>query len=86
MECGFKWKFIDQKGTFVCENARKINQLYFPVCNEAGMKASVTPYLGGDAKKNQNEFLYLPVSVKIYIIVVLQEIFGFIRRKKVRFL
>ena len=51
MECGFKWKFIDQKGTFVCENARKINQLYFPVCNEAGMKASVTPYLGGDAKK-----------------------------------
>ena len=64
MECGFKWKFIDQKGTFVCENARKINQLYFPVCNEAGMKASVTPYLGGDAKKNQNEFLYLPVSVE----------------------
>lgn len=64
MEHGFKWNFIDKKGTFVCENAREVNQLYFPICNEAGMKASVTPCLNGDAKKNQNEFLYLPVSVE----------------------
>lgn len=40
MEHGFKWNFIDKKGTFVCENAREVNQLYFPICNEAGMKAS----------------------------------------------
>ena len=64
MEHEFNWEFIDKNGTFICENASEVNQLYFPICNEAGMKASVTPFLNGDAKKNQNEFLYLPVSVE----------------------
>lgn len=30
------------------------NQLYFPMCNEAGMKALVMPSLNGDATTGQN--------------------------------
>ncbi len=59
-----KWKYIDEAGTFEWENPHAINQLYFPVCNEAGMMSSVTPRLNGDAKTGQNSFLSLPVSIE----------------------
>ncbi len=59
-----KWKYIDEVGTFEWENPHAINQLYFPLCNEAGMMSSVTPRLNGDAKTGQNSFLSLPVSIE----------------------
>ena len=38
------------------------NYLYFPLASEAGLKSSVTPNLGGDAKTDQETFLLEPVS------------------------
>jgi cellobiose phosphorylase len=59
-----KWRFVDDKGTFVWQNPHTLNQLYFPICNEAGLMASVTPTLNGDSKTSQHTFLLLPVSVE----------------------
>lgn len=59
-----KWKYIDEAGTFEWVNPHTMNQLYFPICNEAGMMSSVTPRLNGDAKTGQNTFLTLPVSIE----------------------
>lgn len=64
MDNGFNWEFIDENGTFMSTHPQKVNQLYFPICNEAGLMSSVSPFLGGDSKKSQNEFLYLPVSIE----------------------
>ncbi len=56
------WKFIDSNGTFQLENPGRFSRLYFPLANEAGMLASITPKLKGDTKKGQDAFLTLPVS------------------------
>lgn len=56
-----KWVFIDEMGTFEWKNPHTLNQLYFPICNEAGMMASVTPKLNGDATTGQHTFLRLPL-------------------------
>lgn len=58
------WIFTDESGTFQWKNPFAVNQLYFPLCNEAGMMSSVTPTLNGDAKTNQNTFLLLPVNIE----------------------
>jgi len=58
------WEFTDELGSFEWNNPYPINQLYFPICNEAGMMSSVTPRLNGDAKVSQNAFLMLPVSME----------------------
>ena len=58
------WKFIDDFGTFEWENPHPVNQLYFPVCNEAGMMASVTPTLHGDATTGQHTFVRLPLVME----------------------
>jgi cellobiose phosphorylase len=58
------WEFTDGSGTFEWKNPHTLNQLYFPLCNEAGMLSSVTPRLNGDAKTDLNSFLLLPVSVE----------------------
>ena len=50
-------QFTDQNGSFTLENPENINYLYFPLASEAGLKSSVTPNLGGDAKLNQDSFL-----------------------------
>ena len=55
-------QFTDQNGSFTLENPENINYLYFPLASEAGLKSSVTPNLGGDAKLNQDSFLLEPVS------------------------
>ncbi len=57
------YQFIDQKGTFTIQNPGKVSGLYFPIASEAGLKSSVTPNFGGDAKLDQNHFLLEPVSV-----------------------
>lgn len=58
------WKFIDSDGTFHLENPGHLSRLYFPLANEAGMLASITPKLKGDTKTGQDAFLTLPVSVE----------------------
>lgn len=56
------FEFLDGNGTFQLVNPENTSYLYFPIANEQGMKSSVTPLLGGDAKGNQNTFLLQPVS------------------------
>ncbi len=55
-------KFIDEYGSFTLENPENISYLYFPLASETGLKSSVTPNLGGDAKIDQETFLLEPVS------------------------
>lgn len=59
-----KIKFTDQYGSFQCENADRVNGLYFPLASEKGLKSAFTPKLGGDAKTDQNHFLMEPVSIE----------------------
>ena len=42
------WRFVDAAGTFVLDNADRIQTLYFPLANTAGMLSAVTPMLHGD--------------------------------------
>lgn len=59
-----QYKFIDAFGTFRMEQPENTSYLYFPLAGEQGMKASLTPLLGGDLKRNQNEFILQPVSAE----------------------
>ncbi len=56
-----KWVYTDELGSFEWKNPHTLNQLYFPVCNEAGLMGSVTPSLHGDATTGQHSFLRLPL-------------------------
>ncbi len=60
---GTGWEFVGGEGDFRVENPQRTSGLYFPLCNQAGMMASVSPLLGGDLKTDQNHFLLEPVSV-----------------------
>lgn len=55
-------KFIDEHGSFLLNQPENTSYLYFPLASETGLKSSVTPNLGGDAKINQETFLLEPVS------------------------
>lgn len=55
-------KFIDHHGSFTVGQPENTNYLYFPLASEAGLKSSVTPNLGGDAKIDQETFLLEPIS------------------------
>lgn len=57
-------EFIDGNGSFRLANPQKYSYLYFPVAGEDGIKSSLTPLLGGDAKLDQNTFLLEPVSAE----------------------
>ncbi len=59
-----KWEFVDEMGSFEWINPHTLNQLYFPICNEAGMMASVTPKLHGDATTGWHSFLRLPLVIQ----------------------
>ncbi|SHO50805.1 GH36-type glycosyl hydrolase domain-containing protein [Anaerocolumna xylanovorans] len=56
------YQYLDENGTFCLENPELTGYLYFPIANEKGVMASVTPSLGGDNKMGQNTFLLAPVS------------------------
>ncbi|MFA5155781.1 MAG: cellobiose phosphorylase [Candidatus Omnitrophota bacterium] len=56
------WNFTDNDGSFISENARDINTLYFPLCNSLPFMSSITPDLHGDIKVNFNSFLLEPAS------------------------
>lgn len=54
--------FIDEHGSFTIKQPENTSYLYFPLASETGLKSSVTPNLGGDAKMDQESFLLEPVS------------------------
>ncbi|MCM1057879.1 MAG: cellobiose phosphorylase [Firmicutes bacterium] len=58
------YSYTDRYGSFHMENPERSSYLYFPLAGESGLKASVTPLLGGDCKIDQNTFLLEPVSVE----------------------
>src|SRR5690349_1398110 len=58
------WNFTDNEGSFELPNPQHSSYLYFPLMNESGMTASITPGLNGDLKSDQNTFLLLPTSVE----------------------
>lgn len=58
------WHFIDDQGSFCLNNPQHVSYLYFPLVNESGIMASITPDGHGDLKTSQNTFLNLPVSVE----------------------
>lgn len=55
-------KFIDEHGSFQMKQPENTSYLYFPLASETGLRSSVTPKLGGDAKTGQETFLLEPVS------------------------
>lgn len=57
-------QFVDKNGSFSIINPQNVSALYFPIAADGGIKSSLTPLLGGDAKKDQNTFLLEPVSVE----------------------
>ncbi|MGE5605874.1 MAG: cellobiose phosphorylase, partial [Bacteroidota bacterium] len=59
-----KWSFLNQDGNFTLDDPHLINYLYFPLANEDGILASITPTLGGDLKLNQHTFFLTPVSAE----------------------
>lgn len=59
-----KIEFVDESGSFCLKNPQDYSYLYFPVAGEDGIRSCLTPLLGGDAKKDQNTFLYEPVSAE----------------------
>ena len=59
-----QYEFLDRKGTFRLEQPENVSYLYFPIAGEQGIKGAVTPTLGGDLKRNQNEFILQPVSAE----------------------
>jgi len=58
------WQFIDDTGTFALTDPQRHNYLYFPLVNERGLIAAVTPALHGDVKAGQHRFLTPPVSAE----------------------
>lgn len=56
------YKYLDENGTFCLEDPELTGYLYFPIANEKGVMASITPTLAGDNKMGQNTFLLAPVS------------------------
>ena len=58
------YHFLDDQGTFELRMPENYSYQYFPVAGEKGIKSALTPDLGGDSKRNQNEFILEPVSVE----------------------
>ena len=57
-------QFLDNSGSFELKGAERHTGMYFPLASETGMKSAITPELAGDAKLDQNHFLYAPASVE----------------------
>ncbi len=59
-----KFEYLNSDGKFKLDKADENSYLYFPIGNDAGVMANVTPNLHGDNKTGQNSFLLEPVSVE----------------------
>ena len=57
-----RMSFLNDQADFRIRRPEEISYLYFPLASEVGLKSSVTPLLGGDAKITQNSFLLSPTS------------------------
>lgn len=57
-----RWVFTDDRGSFTLNSPHLSSFLYFPLANESGMMASISPDGHGDSKTSQNSFLLQPVS------------------------
>lgn len=55
-------KYYNEWGDFSLHCAQGAPDVYLPLVNEAGMMSSITPFLAGDCKKDQNTFLLPPAS------------------------
>ncbi len=55
-------KFVYEHGSFQMKQPENISYLYFHLASETGLKSSLTPNGGGDAKIDQETFLLEPVS------------------------
>ena len=55
-------RFINEDGDFILEEAQKAPSVYMPLVNGEGMMSSITPFLAGDCKADQNTFLLEPAS------------------------
>lgn len=58
------FEYLDQNGSFRFANPKNIHELYFPLCNEAGLMSCVTPTLHGDIKTDQQHFILSPATVE----------------------
>jgi cellobiose phosphorylase len=58
------WQFTDDQAAFSLSDPQRHNTLYFPLVNERGLVAAITPTLHGDIKAGQHSYLTLPVSVE----------------------
>lgn len=57
------WQYLDERGTFRLQNPQQTSALYFPLVNETGFTAVITPTLHGDIKADHHSYLMPPVSV-----------------------
>lgn len=55
------WEFTGDDGSFRLPDPQFISGLYFPLCNIAGMKCSVTPELKGDVCSDFEHYLSVPM-------------------------
>ncbi len=56
------WTFKNRNGDFIFPDPEKISRLYFPLANESEFMSSITPFLKGDIKIGQNNFLMQPIT------------------------
>ena len=57
-------EYTDKSGAFRLKDPGNIHELYFPLCNHAGLMSSITPTLHGDIKTGQHHFITAPVTVE----------------------
>lgn len=55
-------QYLYHRGEFRLDQPQKQYAIYFPLCNEAGVKSAISPTLQGDMKLDQNRFALTPVS------------------------
>lgn len=56
--------YLNEQGDFLLRHAHRYPGIYMPLVNEGGLVSSVTPWLAGDCKADQNTFLLPPASME----------------------
>ena len=56
--------YLNESGDFILHNAHKYSGIYMPLVNEGGLVSSVTPWLAGDCKTDQNNVLLPPAGME----------------------
>ena len=59
--------FTNDCADFVIRRPEEISYLYFPLASETGLKSSISPLLGGDAKSRKTVFFSRRSVQKIFI-------------------